>query len=138
MGSDDVPELLDPHNQELIIDELIEMHEQEQLLQHEQGACDIPVVKVSDLGWHVMSSSPIPLKTRLVGQRCTFNLSRAETSSRWCAVVVRRKGASSGVHHVPCPWSKITWSVAKSPRVAEQCEVNNHSLTQHVKDTYIL
>ncbi|GFU56510.1 uncharacterized protein TNCV_1137361 [Trichonephila clavipes] len=40
----------------------------------------------------VTSSSPIPLKTRRVGQRCTINLSRAETSSRWCGVVVRRGG----------------------------------------------
>ncbi|GFW98421.1 hypothetical protein TNCV_3454501 [Trichonephila clavipes] len=46
--------------------------------------CDSPVVKVSDQGRHVMSSSPEPLKTRRVGQRCTLNLSRAETSSRWC------------------------------------------------------
>ncbi|GFU82236.1 uncharacterized protein TNCV_4466871 [Trichonephila clavipes] len=38
----------------------------------------------------VTSSSPVPLKTRCVGQRCTLNLSRAETSSRWCGVVVRR------------------------------------------------
>ncbi|GFW44068.1 uncharacterized protein TNCV_998331 [Trichonephila clavipes] len=29
-------------------------------------------------------------KTRRVGQRCTLNLSRAETSSSWCGVVVRR------------------------------------------------
>ncbi|GFY15201.1 uncharacterized protein TNCV_1570141 [Trichonephila clavipes] len=35
----------------------------------------------------VTSSSPVPLKTRRVGQRCTLNLSRAETSSRWCGVV---------------------------------------------------
>ncbi|GFT89769.1 uncharacterized protein TNCV_1665411 [Trichonephila clavipes] len=48
----------------------------------------------------VTSSSPVPLKTRRVGQRCTINLSRAETSSRWCGVVVRRGGASSGVVHV--------------------------------------
>ncbi|GFY24952.1 uncharacterized protein TNCV_2691431 [Trichonephila clavipes] len=48
----------------------------------------------------VTSSSPVPLKTRCVGQRCTLNLSRAETSSRWCGVVVRRGGASSGVVHV--------------------------------------
>ncbi|GFU65355.1 uncharacterized protein TNCV_2836651 [Trichonephila clavipes] len=48
----------------------------------------------------VMSSSPVPPKTRRVGQRCTLNLSRAETSSRWCGVVVRRGGASSGVVHV--------------------------------------
>ncbi|GFV54416.1 uncharacterized protein TNCV_57671 [Trichonephila clavipes] len=40
----------------------------------------------------VTSSSPVPLKTRRVGQRCTLNLSRAETSSRWCGVVVRRRG----------------------------------------------
>ncbi|GFX98512.1 uncharacterized protein TNCV_1500901 [Trichonephila clavipes] len=48
----------------------------------------------------VTSSSPVPLKTRRVGQRCTLNLSRAQTSSRWCGVVVRRGGASSGVIHV--------------------------------------
>ncbi|GFV44958.1 uncharacterized protein TNCV_615481 [Trichonephila clavipes] len=48
----------------------------------------------------VMSSIPLPLKTRRVGQRCTLNLSRAETSSRWCGVVVRRGDASSGVIHV--------------------------------------
>ncbi|GFU28871.1 uncharacterized protein TNCV_470071 [Trichonephila clavipes] len=47
----------------------------------------------------VMSSSPIPLKTRRVGQRCTLNLPRAQTSFRWCGVVVKR-GASSGVAHV--------------------------------------
>ncbi|GFS85985.1 uncharacterized protein TNCV_1219781 [Trichonephila clavipes] len=41
----------------------------------------------------VTRSSPVPLKTRRVGQRCTLNLSRAETSSRWCGVVVRREGA---------------------------------------------
>ncbi|GFX81934.1 uncharacterized protein TNCV_2571341 [Trichonephila clavipes] len=74
--------------------------------------CGSPVFKVSDLGRHVTSSSPVPLKTRRVGQRCTFNLSRAETSSRWCGVVVRRGGASSGVVHVTRPWFKITWSVA--------------------------
>ncbi|GFX71155.1 uncharacterized protein TNCV_3649201 [Trichonephila clavipes] len=38
----------------------------------------------------VTSSSPVPLKTRRVWQRCTLNLSRAETSSHWCGVVVRR------------------------------------------------
>ncbi|GFT96064.1 uncharacterized protein TNCV_313371 [Trichonephila clavipes] len=38
----------------------------------------------------VTSLSPLPLKTRRVGQRFTLNLSRAETSSRWCSVVVRR------------------------------------------------
>ncbi|GFV66648.1 uncharacterized protein TNCV_2594691 [Trichonephila clavipes] len=52
----------------------------------------------------VTGSSPVPLKTRRVGQRCTLNLSRAETSSRWCGVVVRRGGGSSGVVHVTWPW----------------------------------
>ncbi|GFV69442.1 uncharacterized protein TNCV_2778571 [Trichonephila clavipes] len=47
----------------------------------------------------VTSSSPVPLKTRYVGQRCMLNLSRAETSTRWCGVVVRRGGSSSGVVH---------------------------------------
>ncbi|GFV50944.1 uncharacterized protein TNCV_302051 [Trichonephila clavipes] len=46
----------------------------------------------------VTSSSPVPLKTRRVEQRCTLNLSRAEMSSR--GVVVRRGGESSGVIHV--------------------------------------
>ncbi|GFX82350.1 hypothetical protein TNCV_2870311 [Trichonephila clavipes] len=32
--------------------------------------------------------------------RARLNLSRAETSSRWCGVVVRRGGAISGVVHV--------------------------------------
>ncbi|GFX31387.1 uncharacterized protein TNCV_2062031 [Trichonephila clavipes] len=49
--------------------------------------CGSPVVEVSDHGRHVMSSNPVPLKTRRVGQRCTLNLSRAQTSSRWSGVV---------------------------------------------------
>ncbi|GFU98445.1 uncharacterized protein TNCV_3652761 [Trichonephila clavipes] len=40
----------------------------------------------------VTSSSPVPLKTRRVGERCTLNLSKAQSSSRWCGVVVRRGG----------------------------------------------
>ncbi|GFX37515.1 uncharacterized protein TNCV_4899451 [Trichonephila clavipes] len=49
---------------------------------HPAKGCGIPVVKVSDHGRHAMSSSPVPLKTRRVGQRSMLNLSRAETSSR--------------------------------------------------------
>ncbi|GFV25876.1 uncharacterized protein TNCV_3868441 [Trichonephila clavipes] len=48
------------------------------------------VAKVSDRGWLVTSSSLVPLKTRRVGARCTLNLSRAQTSSRWCGMVDRR------------------------------------------------
>ncbi|GFY16378.1 uncharacterized protein TNCV_2350221 [Trichonephila clavipes] len=91
--------------------------------------CGILVVKVSDHRRHATSSSPVPLNSRHVGKRFTLNMSRAETSSRWCGVVVRREGANSGVVHVTSSWYKMTWSVAKSPRVAEQCDVNIHSLT---------
>ncbi|GFS61310.1 hypothetical protein TNCV_3105261 [Trichonephila clavipes] len=42
------------------------------------------VVKVSDRGLLVSSSSPVPLKSRRVGKRCTLNLSRAQTSFCWC------------------------------------------------------
>ncbi|GFU50145.1 uncharacterized protein TNCV_640571 [Trichonephila clavipes] len=58
--------------------------------------CGSTVVKIPYHVRHVMSSSPVPLKIRRVGQRCTLNLSRAETSSRWCGVVVRR-GVSAQV-----------------------------------------
>ncbi|GFY08676.1 uncharacterized protein TNCV_811091 [Trichonephila clavipes] len=73
---DDVKELLDSKNQE---------------------GCGSPVVKVSDHGRHVMSLSPVPLKTRRVGERCTLNLSKAQTFSRWCGVVVRRGDACSDI-----------------------------------------
>ncbi|GFV56249.1 hypothetical protein TNCV_106061 [Trichonephila clavipes] len=65
-----------------------------------QGVEIDPVVKISDHGRHVMRSSPVPLKSRRVEERCPLNPSRAQTSSRWCGVVVRRGGASSGVVHV--------------------------------------
>ncbi|GFX58233.1 hypothetical protein TNCV_4049911 [Trichonephila clavipes] len=59
--------------------------------------CGSPVVKVLDHGRHVMSSIQVPLKAHCLGERCTLNLSRARTPSRWCGVVVRRGGASSDV-----------------------------------------
>ncbi|GFW93527.1 transposable element Tc3 transposase [Trichonephila clavipes] len=42
------------------------------------------LVKVSYHGWDVTGSSPIAVKTRLVGQRCTLNLPGAQTPSHWC------------------------------------------------------
>ncbi|GFY24264.1 uncharacterized protein TNCV_1013131 [Trichonephila clavipes] len=48
------------------------------------------VVKVSDHDRHVMSSSPVPLKIHRVWERSTLNLSRAQTSSNVCGVVVRK------------------------------------------------
>ncbi|GFT41775.1 uncharacterized protein TNCV_4708291 [Trichonephila clavipes] len=59
-------------------------------IQHIQWGCGSAVVKVSDHGRHIMSSSPVPLKTHRVGERCALNPSRVQTSSRWCGVVVRR------------------------------------------------
>ncbi|GFV93788.1 uncharacterized protein TNCV_366871 [Trichonephila clavipes] len=60
-------------------------------LTHRSG-CSSFVFKVSDRGWYVTSSRPLPLNAPRVGQRCKLNLSRAQTSSRWCGVVVRREG----------------------------------------------
>ncbi|GFS61552.1 hypothetical protein TNCV_4312421 [Trichonephila clavipes] len=61
-----------------------------------------------------MSSSPVPLKTRRVGQRCTLNLSRAETSSRWCGVVVRRS------QHTLKRWRESEWVYGKMPKDGEE------------------
>ncbi|GFT30991.1 uncharacterized protein TNCV_1683561 [Trichonephila clavipes] len=49
------------------------------------------VVKVSDRGWPCHEFQPsTTLKIRRVREQCTLNLSRAQTSSRWCGVVVKR------------------------------------------------
>ncbi|GFV74794.1 hypothetical protein TNCV_1040321 [Trichonephila clavipes] len=56
-----------------------------------QGCCS-SVVKVPDHGRHVMGSILVPLKTHHEGERCTLNLWRAQTSSLWCGVVIRRRG----------------------------------------------
>ncbi|GFY28016.1 hypothetical protein TNCV_4563692 [Trichonephila clavipes] len=73
--------------------------------------CGSPVVKVSDNGRQVMSSSPVRLKTRRVGERCTLNLSRAQTFFRWCGVVVRYRSPVSGsvITQVAAPvaWPRI-------------------------------
>ncbi|GFV00036.1 uncharacterized protein TNCV_4057091 [Trichonephila clavipes] len=48
-------------------------------------------------------SSPVPLKTRRVGQRCTLNLSRAEMSSRgvvwWLGEGVPAQVSSTSLDH---------------------------------------
>ncbi|GFV43796.1 uncharacterized protein TNCV_1658421 [Trichonephila clavipes] len=38
----------------------------------------------------VTSSSPVPLKIRRAGERCSLNLSRAQTPSCWSDAVVKR------------------------------------------------
>ncbi|GFX23158.1 hypothetical protein TNCV_2933221 [Trichonephila clavipes] len=60
-------------------------------------AHDRLVVKVSDRGWRVTSSSRVPLQTHRVGGQCTLNMLRAQTSSRWWGVVVRRGWSASQV-----------------------------------------
>ncbi|GFX90004.1 uncharacterized protein TNCV_887021 [Trichonephila clavipes] len=55
------------------------------------GGCGSLVVKAWDRGWLATSSSPVPLKTCRVWERCTLNLSSARTSSRWSGVVARRR-----------------------------------------------
>ncbi|GFS71234.1 uncharacterized protein TNCV_5050041 [Trichonephila clavipes] len=73
----------------------------------------------------VTSSNPVPLKTCRVWGRCTLNLSRAQTSSCWSGVIVKRGQLK---YRPRQSWFKITRSVSKSPRVAEQCDVNIESL----------
>ncbi|GFS80594.1 uncharacterized protein TNCV_3870191 [Trichonephila clavipes] len=77
----------------------------------------------------VKRSTLLPLKTRRVGQRCTLNLSRAETSSRWCGVVVRRGGCQLRCRprHLTLVQNYVVRR--QSPRAPEQCDVNLHSLT---------
>ncbi|GFU49052.1 transposable element Tcb2 transposase [Trichonephila clavipes] len=94
-----VHDILQPHMLPLIQRLPGTIFQQDNARPHTARGCGSPVAKVSDHGRHVMSSSPVPLKTQRVGQRCTLNLSRTETSSRWCGVV-GEDGASSGVVHV--------------------------------------
>ncbi|GFS51270.1 uncharacterized protein TNCV_3533372 [Trichonephila clavipes] len=74
-----------------------------------------------------MRSSPVTLKTRRVGERCMLNLSRAQTSSHWCGVVVRRgvpaQVSSSSLDH----GSKLRGLRPKA--LVLQHDVNIHSLT---------
>ncbi|GFW15155.1 hypothetical protein TNCV_173021 [Trichonephila clavipes] len=58
------------------------------------------VVLVSDRGLSCHEFEPSTTKDPPCRAAYTLNLSRAEMSSRWCGMVVRRGGASSGVVHV--------------------------------------
>ncbi|GFT77213.1 hypothetical protein TNCV_4239291, partial [Trichonephila clavipes] len=69
----------------------------------------------------VTSSSPVPLNTRRVGERYTLNLSRAQTSSCWSGVVVKRGQLKYRPRHLTIVQNYEV--VSKSPRVAEQCDV---------------
>ncbi|GFV56137.1 hypothetical protein TNCV_1489141 [Trichonephila clavipes] len=76
----------------------------------------------------VKSSNPVLLKNRRVRLRCTLNLSRAQTSSCWSGVVVKRGQLKYRPRHLTMVQTYEV--VAKSPHVAEQCDVNIHSLDQ--------
>ncbi|GFS94086.1 uncharacterized protein TNCV_3785711 [Trichonephila clavipes] len=68
-----------------------------------------------------MSSSPVPLKTRRVGQRFTLNLSKAQMSTCWCRVVEERCLLMCRPRHL----TKVqNYEVCcQNPRVAEPCQV---------------
>ncbi|GFW30930.1 hypothetical protein TNCV_2940301 [Trichonephila clavipes] len=72
----------------------------------------------------VTSPSPVRLKTSRVEKRCTLNLPRAQTSSCWSGVVVKRPAQVSSSSTIVQNYEVV----AKSPRVAEQCDVNINSL----------
>ncbi|GFX59532.1 hypothetical protein TNCV_2034601 [Trichonephila clavipes] len=63
---------------------------------HNEWGRGCQLVKVPDRGWLVTSSSPISPKIRRVGEGWTLNLSRVQTSSRWCAVEVRASSLDRG------------------------------------------
>ncbi|GFU98765.1 uncharacterized protein TNCV_1214811 [Trichonephila clavipes] len=77
----------------------------------------------------VTSSSPIPLKTRRVGQRCTLNLSRAETSFHWCGVRgVPAQVSSTSLDH----GSKLRGPLPKALVLLNSCDVNIQSINQPI------
>ncbi|GFT79922.1 hypothetical protein TNCV_4598241 [Trichonephila clavipes] len=57
--------------------------------------CGSRVVLVSDRGLPCHKFEPSTTKDPSCRERCMLNLSRAQTSSRWCGVVVRKSGGSS-------------------------------------------
>ncbi|GFV30727.1 uncharacterized protein TNCV_951481 [Trichonephila clavipes] len=94
----------------------------------------VTVTSIETVACFVTGSSPVPLKTRRVGQRCTLNLSRAETSSRWCGVGVER---GCQLRCRPRHLTMVQNYVVRrqSPRVAEQCDVNIQSINVTSIDT---
>ncbi|GFV66970.1 hypothetical protein TNCV_356561 [Trichonephila clavipes] len=58
------------------------------------------MVNVSDNGWRAMSSSPVPLKTRRVGKRCTLHLSRLKHPPVGEVWKLGKRGVSSDVFFV--------------------------------------
>ncbi|GFW73608.1 hypothetical protein TNCV_1540631 [Trichonephila clavipes] len=61
-----------------------------------------------------MRSSPAPLKTRRVGERCTLNLSRVETSSRCYGVELHEDVTFDGPRNFE-PWSRDDYDTSAGP-----------------------
>ncbi|GFW26169.1 hypothetical protein TNCV_3396651 [Trichonephila clavipes] len=95
--------------------------------------CFSLVVKVSDHGRYFMNLSPVPLKTRRVGERCTINISRAQTSSRWCGVVVRRRADSSGVASSLGHGYVKSLVYADKPQTLDHLEDNIHRVIADIR-----
>ncbi|GFV10764.1 hypothetical protein TNCV_1756021 [Trichonephila clavipes] len=78
-----------------------------------------------------MSLSLLPLKTHCVGERCALNLSRAQTSSRWCGVKARR---GEGGCQLRCRPLRLTMAQnygVRHQKPSSWCDVENiHSLTR--------
>ncbi|GFT16037.1 hypothetical protein TNCV_3315761 [Trichonephila clavipes] len=85
------------------------------------------VFKVSDHGWFDTSSSPVPLKTCRVGKRFTLNLSRAETSSRWC-----------GVHSSQQQHSYVNRVVSAPPNALHVCRFGSESTCIHGRGSRVV
>ncbi|GFX32104.1 uncharacterized protein TNCV_4099531 [Trichonephila clavipes] len=97
--------------------------------------CGSPVVKVSNHGRHVMSSIPVPLKTRRVGQRCTLNLSRAETSSRWSSCAAEQFHGDTSLEAVDrrAPNNSKNWQGSPSRQTINGCVCNAFMSTEPSK-----
>ncbi|GFV15141.1 hypothetical protein TNCV_2710251 [Trichonephila clavipes] len=67
----------------------------------------------------VTSSSPVPLRTRCVRERCTLNLSKAETFSCRSGVVVRKRRCQVTCRPRYLAMVQIKGSIAQSPCVAK-------------------
>ncbi|GFS96347.1 hypothetical protein TNCV_16911 [Trichonephila clavipes] len=67
-------------------------------------------------------SSPVPLKTRRVGQRCTLNLSRAQTFSRWHGVAAVAEWYR--YRTVACFVTGSSPVPLKTRRVGQRCTLN--------------
>ncbi|GFX64286.1 hypothetical protein TNCV_1500101 [Trichonephila clavipes] len=65
------------------------------ILQHFESSRGSLLVKVTDSWPACHEFELVPLKTLRLGERFTLNLSRAQTSSRWCGGEISKGGGGS-------------------------------------------